>query len=159
MPRGGFRVGAGRKPGSKSAVVIGMDGIRRGDGAVSPAPFLPVDENALVTPPKDLPRDQRKYWTRYAPLAIAQQTLIPAHVPGFRELCEQAAFKDALAKEIRKLKPESPNASDVLRHYEKLVQRLDATLARFRLTSFGKPASAASAARKTAASPWAALGT
>jgi hypothetical protein len=117
-----------------------------------------LDEAALAVPPRDLPRDQRKYWTRYAPLAIAQQTLIPAHAPGFRELCEQAAFKDALAKEIRKLKPESPNASDVLRHYEKLVQRLDATLARFRLTGFGKPAAAASAARKASASPWAAVG-
>ena len=158
MPRGGFRVGAGRKPGSKSAVVIGMDGVRRDAGPVTPQALVTGEESALVTPPKDLPRDQRKFWTRYAPLAVAQQTLIPAHVPGFRELCEQAAFKDALARQIRKLKPESPAASETLRHYEKLVQRLDATLARFRLTGFGKPAAHASAAKKAAASPWAAVG-
>jgi hypothetical protein len=138
--------------------VIGMNGVRLDSGQVTPPSPVTGDDLALVTPPRDLPRDQRKYWARYAPLAIAQQTLIPAHVPGFRELCEQAAFKDALAKQIRKLKPESSGASDVLRHYEKLVQRLDATLARFRLTGFGKPAAAASAARKATASPWAAVG-
>lgn len=157
MPRGGFRVGAGRKPGSRSAVVLGMDGVRRSDTVVSPV-ASPTEDATLLVAPRDLPRDQRKYWTRYAPLALAQQTLIPAHLPGFRELCEQAAFKDGLAKQIRKLKPESPAASDTLRHYEKLVQRLDATLARFRLTGMGKPASAAGAARKAAASPWAAVG-
>ena len=157
MARGGFRVGAGRKPGSRSAVVLGMDGVRRSDGMVSPAAAAPEDA-ALLTPPKDLPRDQRKYWTRYAPLAAAQRTLVPAHLPGFRELCEQAAFKDALAKQIRKLKPESQASSETLRHYEKLVQRLDATLARFRLTAFGKPADPAGAARKATASPWAAVG-
>lgn len=157
MPRGGFRVGAGRKPGSRSAVVLGMDGVRRSETVVSPV-AAPTEDATLLVAPRDLPRDQRKYWTRYAPLALAQQTLIPAHLPGFRELCEQAAFKDGLAKQIRKLKPESPEASDTLRHYEKLVQRLDATLARFRLTGMGKPASPASAARKAAASPWAAVG-
>lgn len=157
MPRGGFRVGAGRKPGPRSAVVLGMDGVRRIEAVVSP--HVPTtDDFGLLVAPRDLPRDQVKYWTRYAPLALAQRTLIPAHVPGFRELCEQAAFKDGLAKQIRKLKPESDDASDILRHYEKLVQRLDATLARFRLTGFGKPAESAGAARKTTASPWAAVG-
>lgn len=135
-----------------------MDGVRRHDGHVAPALAVAAEDASLLVPPRDLPRDQRKYWVRYAPLAIAQQTLIPAHIPGFRELCEQAAFKDALAKQIRKMKPESPAASETLRHYEKLVQRLDATLARFRLTGFGRPASTSAAARKAAASPWAAVG-
>lgn len=153
-------MGAGRKPGSRSAVVLGLDGKRLNADAVHQVTGTPdpVDEDGLLAPPSDLPREYRRYWARYAPSAIVQRTLIPAHVPGFRELCEQAAFKDALAKRIRRLKPESDNASDLLRHYEKLAQRLDATLARFKLTGFGKPAETGAGARKVAASPWAAVG-
>ena len=57
---------------------------------------------------------------------------------------------------IEKVGPTTKRAEGYLRTYVKLAQRLDNTLARFKLTSFGKPADGAGV-RKPVANPWAAV--
>lgn len=153
MPRGGPRIGAGRKPKSwneRQGRVVGMDG----SPFTGPPPPTPAAAAGLLEPPDDLTKAQAALWRQLAPHAIAQQTLVEATRAGFRELVEQMALKAAIAKDIDTLGAAHPGSGDNLRHYAKLAQRVDATLARFRLTGAGKPE--ASAARpKTAANPFA----
>ena len=161
MSRGGSRVGSGRKPGSRTAVVLGMDGQRRKEhpGPTAGSPSIagaPTDDpDSLAEPPADLSPGQREVWRTFAPHALAQRTLVPAAVPGFRELCEQFVVKQAIFRRMEKLGLASARAEGMRKRYEKMAQRVDATLARFKLTAFGKPADATSSARKPAANPWA----
>ena len=54
MPRGGRRVGAGRKPGPRKAVVLRMDGGRRLSMPTPPvAASIPADLAALADPPAE----------------------------------------------------------------------------------------------------------
>lgn len=153
MPRGGPRIGAGRKPKSwneRQGKVVGMDG----SPFARPAPVPPADAAGLLEPPAGLTENQSALWRQLAPYAIAQQTLVDATRAGFRELVEQMTMKAAIAEDIERIGIAHPGSGDNLRHYAKLAQRVDATLARFRLTGSGKPE--ASAARpKTAANPFA----
>jgi hypothetical protein len=153
MGHGGARSGAGRKPMTKSAVVFDMDGTRRQDAAQSDRPALD-----LSAPPKDLRKAERAFWLVWAPRAIEQRTLVPSTVPGFRDLCVKWAMKETIAKEIAKNGAAQPYATDQVKVYLKLEQRVDASLARFKLTAFGKPADGQTSARKTAANPWASTG-
>lgn len=154
MGRGGARPGAGRKPKPKDAVVIGMDGIRREVPAV---PVLSVEEqSALTAPPDGLTEKQQAFWRRWAPHAIEQGTLIPATVAGFRELATQYVIKEEMEAGLAILGVVNGDADRLLKRYEKIVQRVDASLARFKLTAFGKPAGDGTRAKKaTAPSPWA----
>jgi len=143
-------MGAGRKPKVRPAVVLGMNGVRREDSPpVGVQPQSPVPSSAtsvlddLTTPPHDLTEAQQAFWRTYAGHAIDLGTLVPATVAGFRELCEQFALKQAIAQRIEKLKATSKRAETHLRTYVRLSQRVDSTLARFKLTSFGKPADGA----------------
>lgn len=156
MPRGGRRVGSGRKPKRKKAIVIGLDGARRSDRSI-PHEVPPRAVADLATPPKDLSAEQRQFWSQYAPYAVEQQTLVPATVVGFRELCEQWTMKAKLAKEIARRGAATRDAEGLLRAYMKLAQRVDALLARFKLTPFGKAVEGATDSKKPAASPWAAV--
>ena len=153
MPRGGRRVNAGRKPSSQRGVVIGLDGVRQPAGAA----LASIDDatQRLAIPPKDLTKGQRRFWETYAPRAIEQRTLIDATVAGFRELCEQWALKDAIADDIHTKGPTTRDAEAQLRTYVKLAQRVDSSLARFKLTGFGKPAETGSGRQAPAANPWA----
>lgn len=120
---------------------------------------------ALREPPADLPAaiaapglgvaltSQAEFWRRYAPLAIDQRTLVPATVPGFRELCELAAFTEELAARLRKFGSEGKAGSERMRNYTRLSQRLDQAFARFKLTAFGKPADGGGQ-KKPAANPF-----
>jgi len=138
-------------------VVLGLDGSR----LVVPTVASPASEPepavaALVEPPGDLPVDQQAVWRRFAAHAVAQGTLVPATVPGFRELCEQMTFKDAIAAKIAKA-PAGRRSDGPLRHYVKLAQRVDATLARYKLTAFGKPAERDKGGKTGKANPFAAV--
>lgn len=161
MPRGGFRVGAGRKRQKDAAVVLGMDGQRRpAPVAASVVPQLgPAPNDAavhpLVEPPEGLPEGQHVIWRTLAPHAIAQATLVPATVRGFRELCELVLLKQQIADAIVGAGAATSGMDALLRHYAKLSQRLDAVLGRYRLTAVGKPE--ASAAKPKKATPWAKL--
>jgi hypothetical protein len=154
MPRGGRRVGAGRKPG-KRGVVLGMDGRRRGELAAS-APPSPEDVELLV-PPADLTEPQREWWRRWAPAALEQRTLVAATLAGFRELCKQGAMAEAYDREISRVGPTTIEGESLTKTYIKLAQRLDSTLARFKLTGAGKPETSVKP-RQSASNPWAQVG-
>lgn len=145
-------MGAGRKPQPQRvpAVVVGMDGAPRAAAALVPA------DSPLIEPPVDLTKPLQAIWRELAPLAIQQQTLVPATVPGFRELCEQLHLKRALAKGLAKHGAASAEADRILKAYVRLAQRLDGTLGRFRLIGIGKPEPAA-AAKPKASNPWASV--
>lgn len=166
MPRGGARVGAGRKKkrlsdeelSSPPPVLSVIDGGKSKDDSAVTAHVSPV-------PPKDLPEDQRDFWRRYAGLAIEARTLTPRTVAAFRLLCEleaekQAtkatldrdgrtyikAFCDSSGQEHQELKAHPLTGS-----YRQLAQRVEALLARFGLAPFGKaigPATTKSAAEQ-----------
>lgn len=157
MPRGGRRVGSGRKPKGKApGVVLGMDGSRLQGGIFGgQAPQVPADPE-LETPPGDLTQGQRKVWRELAPLAVSQQTLVSSTVGGFRLLCRQWERTDILARKVEKLGAGSSKAIPFHKELLKLEQRLDASLARFKLTAFGKAADQAATRRAAAAAnPWA----
>jgi len=164
MPRGGRRVGSGRKPGKGKTLAF------PGGGATGHAPAPAADVAVLAEPPADLPpalavaiagmtplTSQADLWRRYAPSAIEQRTLIPATVAGFRELVELAAFKEEMAARIARFGSDGKSGSERMRTYTRLSQRLDAALARFKLTAFGKPADGG-AKKPVATNPWAKVG-
>jgi hypothetical protein len=140
MARGGRRVGAGRKPKAKGpGVVIGMDGLRQN-------PPLPVvssepdhDDVNLLVPPSELTIGGRRAWRRMAPAAIEQQTLVPSTEWGFRRLCTLWDRAELLDKQLQRLGSSAKGAA-LQGTALKLETRLDAALARFKLTGFGKPA-------------------
>lgn len=158
MPRGGARPGAGRKPTrkKKAGVVLSLSG-ERIDTSVPPrASSREHDEvTNLVDPPKKLPKDQREFWKTYAAHAIEHGTLSPGTVAGFRELCEQFAFKEKLAASIRRKGAATLDAQTEMRAYIRLAQRVDASLARFKLTSFGKAVESIPVPKQKPANPWA----
>jgi hypothetical protein len=164
MPRGGARPGAGRKPKSKpAAVVLGMDGQRRevpqaaGLFEGEEPPQLTQPAELLKVPPRDLSPDAKRCWRRIAPQAIEQRTLTPATVVGFRELCEQWTLVQRLRLEV--VKATELAGSDAgrkkLRTLSDQSRLLDAQMARFKLTGFGKPeAGAAEGGAADGPSPW-----
>jgi hypothetical protein len=148
MPRGGARIGAGRKPRQPREFEV-IDG-----GAAFGA-----EAEALLTPPDSLTADEQAFWVSYAPLAIRQRTLTPSTVPNFLLLCELQAEKkavratldtdgrtyikawtDSSGQEHQELKAH-PLKSD----YGKLAKDVDRLMARFMLAPFGKPMSGAQA--------------
>lgn len=178
MGRGGSRPGAGRKPSVKSGGGNVVDFPNAAGASTSEAIAAPP---ALAEPPEDLvaalasaenaadaltsPDAARvcktltarlNAWRRYAPLAIDQGTLTPSTVPGFRELCEQLALKEELAAKMARFGIDGKSGRDRLKDYARIAQRVDASLARFKLTAFGKPDDdAGGAAKRTPMNPWA----
>lgn len=158
MPRGGFRVGAGRKKGTPRGVVLGMDrGPRRVAQATAPVevPVLTASEQAfLVEPPASVLHEKAQAcWRKFAGHAIRERTLTTATVGGFEQLCQQWAYIDDLNVKIQLLGPGTQDADPFLKSFVRLSQRLDGSLARFKLTAFGKPATAETP--KAAVNPWA----
>lgn len=160
---GGARVGAGRKPKPKPGVVLGMDGARISSTAPPAASESKAtssetpDAPDLLAPPPDL-KDPvaRQCWKRFAPLAITGRTLTPETMPGFRQLCQQWSYAESLDAMIQLLGAASADAEEKMKTWLKVSQRLDASLARFKLTAFGKPAVAEKP--KASANPFAAIG-
>lgn len=157
MGHGGARPGAGRKPKVRPpGVVLGMDGRRLEIEPLRDQPPPPAGNPQLEIPPSELTREQRAFWRAAAPLAIDQGTLVPTTVIGFRELCKEYGHLEVLDRKIEKLGAASRNGEALLKTRQKVAQRFDATLARFKLTAFGKPADPAASRRSAAAAnPWA----
>jgi hypothetical protein len=108
----------------------------------------------LAEPPADLSAARQAFWKEWAPRAIAEGTLTAATVLGFRELSEQYVVKADLATVVE---ARGPSWDDALKLWLKATQRLDSSMARFKLTAMGKAAAPTKA--KPAANPWAVLGT
>lgn len=157
MGRGGQRVGAGRKP-NQRGVVLGMDGTRR--QAPDTRPGEPVgDPVGLAIPPADLSDSRRALWAIYAPEAIQEGTLLRSRVLGFRQLVAQLEMVQEIDRKIGELGTSTLDAADLHKTYWKAAQRLDSTMARFKLTSLGKSEIPKRLpGQVTAPSQWAAVG-
>jgi hypothetical protein len=159
MPRGGARVGAGRKPRAprepQKPNVVSIDGGRAGE--------------LSATPPLDLPEDEQPFWRAYAPLAIELGTLTRQTEPAFRLLCEldaeKRATKATIEKDGRTTMGITVDVTSSEQHiqikahpltssYRQLAQRVETLMARFGLAPFGKPV-AGPGKKKTVVSPWA----
>lgn len=163
MPRGGARVGAGRKPNGERAIrqrVVAMPGIQMPPAWAASSGAVPasgVSNSALNQPPEGVVEPAASVWRALAPWAIEQSTLIDATVAGFRELCDQFVIKQALWDHLQTLGIASAEGDRILKRYEKIAQRVDASLARYRLTSFGKAIDQSGKKKPEAQNPWAGL--
>lgn len=146
---GGSRVGSGRKP---EAVLTGVDG----------------GKSPLSEPPVDLPEDQKAFWRTWAKWAIEAGTLNERTEAGWRELCKLESLMrryeaviekdgetfikctvDGTGSEHQELK-----AHPLIGKHLALAKMVSGEMARFMLTSFGKPTTATKSNRP-AANPWA----
>ena len=149
MPRGGARVGAGRKPTRPFSIV------ERPDDAKEP-PATQETASLLAVPPADLPPEQRDFWHRYAALAIERRTLTPHTVPAFLLLCELEAEKQAVKRTIDKdgrtyikvtvdgsgQEHEELKAHPLKTDYSRLAKQVTDLMLKFMLSPFGKPTAA-----------------
>lgn len=163
MPRGGARVGAGRKPKQPRANVTPI------------APALTVVQGGQADAlsaiaPADLPTEQRAIWQAWAPRALEQGTLTPQTEAAFRLLCELEAEKQANRTQIDKdgrtyvkvtvdgagQEHQELKAHPLTGPYHRLAKQVEALMGRFMLAPFGKPGPGA---KKPAApaNPWAGI--
>lgn len=153
MPRGGARVGAGRKP--KGAAILSLHGGRVRNPVKVPAtvtnePFVPVNT------PQDLPDVQKQVWDELAPHALAARTLTAGTSAAFRDLCEAIVLKRMMLAEILAdgltgtkvtlqmdqegggVQSVEKKAHTLLSQYRGMMQRVEAGFTRFRLAPMGK---------------------
>jgi hypothetical protein len=125
---GGTRSGAGRKPQAK-----------RGKNKPSLVPFPAYSEPdpSLKEPPDGLPEAQRRFWLKWAPLALERRTLSRETVPGFEMLCELAARCHSMALEFEM--SEVPLKPADVRLYLQATKQVEGLFGRFCLAPFGKP--------------------
>lgn len=157
MPRGGARVGSGRKP-TKPRVF--KPAVFAGGQAETPGDLSAV-------PPGDLPGEQRDFWHRYAGLAMEKKTLTAHTVAAFLLLCELDAEKRATKATMDRdgrtfikvtvdgagVEHQELKAHPLTGAYGRLAKAVEALMARFGLAPFGK--AEVPLARKVAANPWA----
>jgi len=161
MPKGGRRIGAGRKPGPAwhgRGVVLGLDGTRkehRYRGVELPPAVSGEEREGLLKAPAGLSVGARACWEGWAEQAIAERTLTPATAAGFGQMCERWAYVATIAARIETLGAGTQEAVPYLSIYDRMAQKLEGSLARFKLTAFGKPAT--SDKPKAAVNPWAAV--
>jgi hypothetical protein len=161
VPRGGRRVGAGRKRKSAAEHWLSGDAGKRGLSLVPPreesgdveaadppkADVVPIGEAPAV-----LTVAERPFWDWYSPQALAKGTLTKETTPGFVLLCQVAARRARLWAQIDTdgdkyeavvvdgagQERVSLKAHPLLTHARGLDMRLEQHLARFGITSGGK---------------------
>ena len=159
MPKGGRRAGAGRKPGAAwngRAVVLGLDGTRQPRPKLAeplPPAVAETVKEGLLTAPYWLPEGAKGYWERWAGQALEERTLTPSTAAGFIEVCTRADYVGKLAVKIATLGPDTQDALPYLNLYDRMSKSLESSLARFKLTAFGKPATSDKPA--AVVNPWA----
>jgi hypothetical protein len=145
MPRGGARIGAGRKPKTARAHWLTGDAGKRNLAVVeSPVGGDVVAVKAFL-PPAALGAEERDYWRTWEPEARANGTLTSATVAGFVLLCEVAADAGRLRARIDAdglmfVVDGVPKAHPLLPSYRGQQQRREQLLARYGLAAMGKPA-------------------
>ncbi len=132
-----------------------MDGTRRATAPDLP-PAVPVEaQSSLRTPPADLTAAAQACWRAWADRALAERTLTPATVPGFRELCLRMAMVRAIDDRIAVLGIATQDALPYLKERRGQAGQLAVSLKDFKLTAFGKPATTETP--KATANPWASV--
>ena len=95
MPRGGRRIGAGRKPKNSTARVLPHPSV--------PAILTPPATNGLppveeFDAPNDLTAEERAIWLKQAPHAFANRTLTRASALSFERYCKVVVLERNEAK-------------------------------------------------------------
>lgn len=151
MAKGGARPGSGPKPQEKRNLLGFPAAVRPADAAAIASLTEPPADLSDAPPAGELTTMTAKAaWRLYAPLAIEQGTLVPNTVPGFRELVQQFVMKEDAAARLMRFGSEGKSGRERARSFAQLAQRLDASLARFKLTAFGKPADSSKKSSATA---------
>ena len=93
MPRGGRRIGAGRKPKNRTANVLQHPS----------APIQPPTTNGAspieeFDAPHDLTAEERAIWLKQAPFAFANRTLVRATALAFERYCKVVVLERHEAK-------------------------------------------------------------
>lgn len=167
MSWGGARIGSGQKPKGERAIrsrrkpqPVALQSIDGGR----------IDEGVSATAPEDLMADQRDFWQRNAPRAIAQGTLTGRTVEAFRLLCELDAERRATKKTIDRdgrtflkvtvdgagVEHQELKAHPLKGDYARLSKQVENLMARFKLAPFGK-AEATIRSKTVVANPWGAV--
>lgn len=107
------------------------------------APETPDDANDLLDPPDDLCEDEAAAWCALAPAALAEGTLTPSRVAGFRLLCQRWAYCRLLNTQVRVLGVTTSAADKLMRQSVTWQRLLSASLGEFALHSFGRNATTA----------------
>src|SRR5262245_7689676 len=124
---GGARVGAGRKPLSDHERSLGGNaGHRSSSVSVGPWPTAPLE---TFEPPAGLPKAVLTVWRELAPSAFEARTLTRSTVPAFVMLCRNVVTERRLGKKLDTAG--GPN-------HRGMIQRVEAEMARFCLSPFGK---------------------
>jgi hypothetical protein len=151
MPRGGKRLGAGRKPLTRREKWLGGKAGHRPLALVGP----PASGAAVVADesvPNVLTEAEASYWALWAPSARANGMLHPHKEPGFVLLCQQAAFAasiraciesrgyeqekvtiDGAGQEHREYK-----ANSLISQWRGLMARIEQLQARYGIAADGK---------------------
>lgn len=152
---GGARPGSGRKPKPKVTAWLGGNAGKR----ARKAPARPEAHDAafpLLPAPRDLPAAHVAVWNELAPHACAARTLTAGTAHAFRDLCARVVLLRAMAAQVDAdglmttavslqmdesgggLQTVEKKAHDLLGRYMTMMQRVDASLLRFRLSPMGK---------------------
>jgi hypothetical protein len=93
VPRGGRRVGAGRKPKNRTANVL-----QHPSSAVRPPSTNEASAVEEFDAPNDLAADERLIWLKQAPFAFANRTLTRATALAFERYCKLVVLERNEAK-------------------------------------------------------------
>lgn len=154
MPKGGKRVGAGRK--KRRAPVLAMPGVT--------VPHPAETATTAIAPPKGvLGAAAQRVWRRLAPSAIARATLTPETAHGFAVLCQSVVRLDELERRLKRdgwtfvNQFGEPKRHPLWGTWQVMVLRVEQQLARYGLMPDGRPAGAGSGQPEQPANPWAAI--
>lgn len=151
MPRGGKRLGSGRKPHTRRERWLGGNAGKRPLTLVAPSVSV-VSEPLDVDTPGILTAEELAYWTLWAPVASARGMLHAGTVPGFVLLCQTARRAQVIWEciESRGLEQEKVTidgagqehreykANSLLAHWRGLMARIEQLQARYGLAADGK---------------------
>lgn len=163
MPRGGARVGSGRKGHDEAVAWLGGDAGKRGNATAERPKAPPV---RLLPAPAGLSEAEAEVWNELAPHACGARTLVEASARSFTDLCENIVLKREMDKAIKAdgltflkvtvdgagQEHREVKAHPLLSQYRGILQRVEAAFQRFKLTPMGKPMEVA---EETAVDPFA----
>ena len=134
--------------------MLDLDGKRRPPKTELPPAVSEVEREGLLEPPKDLPDGARLCWRAWAPPALEERTLTPATEAGFREMCIRMSIVQELDKRIALLGVGTQDSLPYLRERRGQASQLNGSLKDFKLSAFGKPATAETPAPLHGATEW-----
>lgn len=160
MPRGGKRVGAGRK--KRTAATAGPVLAFTTDQASPPGARRAAAKT--VQPPKGvLTREAYRVWCRLAPAAVARATLSSETAHGFAVVCQSIV---RLAELEARLSAEGwtytnqfgePKRHPLWGTWQVMVLRVEQQLARYGLMASGVGGAASASSAAGTANPWAVI--